>query len=132
MLIHVYLTMDLNGVCKTCHKRVQSFSRYVECHNCKCKHHAKCVRLDNASSGISGGWYCPPCIQAVLPFNHFDDDDDFCIAILEETLNCSSRFHSINNRVFSPFEINQDFDTPFSEIDPDLQFYTETNHIQNL
>ena len=132
MLMHVYLTMDLNGMCKTCHKRVQSFSRYVECHNCKCKHHAKCVRLDNASSCISGAWYCPPCIQVVLSFNHFDDDDDFCGAILEETLNCSSRFHEINNRVFSPFEINQDFDTPFSEIDPDLQFYTETNHIQNL
>ena len=94
MSIPVCLTMDLNGMCKTCHKRVQSFSQYIECHNCKCKHHAKCVRLDKATD-ISSNWYCPPCIQTVLPFNHLDEDDDFCSAVFEESLNCSFRFHEI-------------------------------------
>ena len=103
--------------------------RYI--YICKCKHHTKCVRLDKATD-ISSNWYCPPCIQTVLPFNHLDEDDDFCSAVFEESLNCSFRFHAINNRIFSPFEINQDLDTPFSEIDPDLQFYTETNYIQNM
>ena len=111
MSIPVCLIMDLNGMCKTCHKTVQSFSQYVECHNCKFKHHA---------------------IQTVLPFNHLDVDDDFCSAVFEESLNSSFIFHEINNGIFSPFEIKQDLDTPFSEIDPDLQFYTETSHIQNM
>ena len=84
------------------------------------------------ATDISSNWFCPPCIQTVLPFNHLDEDDDFCSAVFEESLNCSFRFHEINNRIFSPFEINQDLDTPFSEIDPDLPFYTETNHIQNM
>ena len=38
----------------------------------------------------------------------------------------------MNSRVFVPFEINQDSNTPFTEIDPDLQFYTESNYIHNM
>ena len=36
----------------------------------------------------------------------------------------------MNNRVFVPFEIKQESNTPVTEIDPDLQFYTESNYIQ--
>ena len=36
----------------------------------------------------------------------------------------------MNSNVFVPFEINQESNTPVSEIDPDLQFYTESNYIQ--
>ena len=38
----------------------------------------------------------------------------------------------MNSRVFVPFEINQDSNTPFTEIDPDLQLYTESNYIHNM
>ena len=37
----------------------------------------------------------------------------------------------MNNKVFVPFEINQESNTPVTEIDPDLHFYTESNYIQN-
>ena len=50
---------------------------------------------------------------------------------MEQRLNCSFRFHEMNSRVFVPFEINQESNTPVTEIDPDLQFYTESNYIQN-
>ena len=50
---------------------------------------------------------------------------------MEQRLNFSFQFHEMNSRVFVPFEINQELNTPVSEIDPDLQFYTETNYIQN-
>ena len=38
----------------------------------------------------------------------------------------------MNSRIFVPSEINQDSNTPFTEIDPDLQFYTESNYIHNM
>ena len=37
----------------------------------------------------------------------------------------------MNKKVFIPFEINDQSDTPLTEIDPDLQFYLETNYIRN-
>ena len=38
----------------------------------------------------------------------------------------------MNSRVFVPFEIDQDSNTPFTKIDPDLQFYTESNYTHNM
>ena len=81
---------------------------------------------------VSSTWYCPHCIQTILPFNHFDEDEDFFGAVMEQRLNCSYRFHEMNSRVFVPFEINQDSNTPFTKIDQDLQFYTESNYIYNM
>ena len=50
---------------------------------------------------------------------------------MKQRLDCSFQYHEMNSRVFVPFEINQELNAPVSEIDPDLQFYTETNYIQN-
>ena len=44
------------------------------------------------------------------------------------TLDCSFRLHEINNKIFTPFEINDSFDTPFADIDPDYQYYTNFHH----
>ena len=44
------------------------------------------------------------------------------------TLDCSFRFHEINNKIFTPFEINDSFDTPLADIDPDYQYYTNFHH----
>ena len=68
--------------------------------------------------------FCPYCVQAIFPSNHFDDDDDFYPSVIEGILDCSFRLHEINNKFFTPFETNDSFDTPFSEIDPDYQYYT--------
>ena len=78
-------------------------------------------------------WYCPYCVQAIFPYNHFDhDDDDFYSAVIEGMLDCSFRLHEINNKVFTPFEINDSFHTPFSEIDPDYQYYTNLHQNGNF
>ena len=77
-------------------------------------------------------WYCPYCVQAIFPFNHFDDDDDFYSAVIEGMLDCSFRLQEINNKIFTPFEINDSFDTPFADIDPDNQYYTNFHQNGNL
>ena len=33
------------------------------------------------------------------------------------------QFHEMNTKVFIPFEINESTNTPFTEMDPDIQFY---------
>ena len=77
-------------------------------------------------------WYCPCCVQAIFPFNHPDDDDDFYSAVIEGMLDCSFRLQEINNKIFTPFEINDSFDTPFADIDPDYQYYTKFHQNGNL
>ena len=71
-------------------------------------------------------------MQDLCVYNHYDDDDSFYTAVIEGMLDCSYHFHEMNNKVFMPFEINEGFDTPFSEIDPDFQFYTDSNYISNV
>ena len=43
---------------------------------------------------------------------------------MEGVIECPYRLHEIINNGFLPFEINDSFKTPFSEIDPDYHFYT--------
>ena len=37
----------------------------------------------------------------------------------------------MNDKVFIPFEINESTDTPFTEMDPDTQFYSSTHYALN-
>ena len=56
------------------------------------------------------------------------DDDDFHSAVLEGLLNFPFDFHEMNNKVFMPFEINESIDTPLTEMDPDIQFYSNSHY----
>ena len=49
-------------------------------------------------------------------------------AVLEDLLNFPFDFHEINSKVFIPFEINESIDTPLTEMDPDFQYYSTSNH----
>ena len=57
-----------------------------------------------------------------------DDDDDFYSAVLEGLLDFPFDFHEMNNKVFIPFEINKSIDTPLTEMDPDIQFYSNSQY----
>ena len=41
------------------------------------------------------------------------------------------QFHEMNTNVFIPFEINESTNTPFTEMDPDIQFYSNTHYSPN-
>ena len=41
----------------------------------------------------------------------------------------SYQFLAIDKKIFNPFEMDNRIDTPLTEIDPDLQFYTESHYI---
>ena len=120
------------NLCKICFKKVQSFSHYLQCVNCRWKCHTKCMGMNVDDVTYPDLWYCPSCMQDICVYNHYDDDGSFYTAVIEGMLDCSYHYHEMNNKVFIPFEINEGSDTHFSEIDPDFQFYTDSNYISNV
>ena len=110
---------------------MQSFSYSIDYKTCFVKYHIKCVNI-NRDDVIDIFWYCPYCVQEIFQFNHIDIDEDFYPTIMEGVIECPYWLHEISNKVFLPFEINDSFDTPFSEIDPDYDFYISMNFTANM
>ena len=123
--------MSICNTCQVCLKRVQSFSYSIDCKKCFVKYHIKCVNI-NRDDVVDSLWYCTLCVQEIFPFNHLDNDDDFYATVMEGVVECPYRLHEIGNKVFLPFEINDSFDTQFSEIDPDYHFYTNVHFTVNM
>ena len=109
--------------CNVCRKKIQSFCYHIACNNCKMTYHVKCANLSRDDIPDVFCWYCTKCTQSIFVYNHFDDDVDFQSAVAEGMLDCSFRLHEINNKLFVPFEMNEYTETPLTEIDPDIQFY---------
>ena len=77
-------------------------------------------------------WYCPCCVKDILAYIHIDDDDDFHCAILEGISDCAFRLQEMNSKVFTPFEINDRLDALFGDIEPDMQYYSDMNYVENM
>ena len=118
-------------ICKICDRRVQSFSYNIQCQNCHVKYHLTCINVKRDET-ISDMWYCPCCVKEIFAYNHIDDNDDFHCAILEGISDCAFRLQEMNSKVFTPFEINDSIDAPFGDVDPDMQYYTDMNYVENM
>ena len=70
----------------------------------------------------------------IFVYNHIDDDNEFYSAILEGMSDRPFNVHEMSKKVFVPFETNDEFDTPLTEIDPDMQFFWKviTSKIQSV
>ena len=71
-------------------------------------------------------WFCTICTRDIFPFNGTEEDDEFLeiIAELQET----DPLIPLNvlldqNKIFTPFELNEDLNVPLIDSDPDVQFY---------
>ena len=38
----------------------------------------------------------------------------------------------MNSKVFTPFEIYGSLDTPFGDVGPDMQYFTDMNYVENM
>ena len=122
---------QIANLCKLCTKKVQSFSHYLQCANSLWKCHVRCMDMKVSDITYPDQWYCPRCMENRLVYNHYDDNDSFHNAVIGGMLDWSFHHHEMNNKVFTPDEINDRSDTPFSEIDPDFQFCTDNYYITN-
>ena len=119
--------------CNICTRKVLSHANQLKCSACDCYVHLRCLHQVNEMDDLHvhkdfNIWFCTECSQSMFPFNHFMDDKDFLIA-LEENL-CTEpsipfEFLSNNDKIFTPFDFNDESSSPLTEVDPDIQFYND-------
>ena len=125
------------SLCNLCNKRVLSHCRHLQCDLCKSYVHLNCLPFVSKTDDLyikrnNISWFCTLCMIDVLPFNHFEEDEDFITALIESRITESSiNLDKLNsqNKIFTPFELNDDDMSPMLDYDPDLQYY---NSISSL
>ena len=110
--------------CPTCYKRILSHSRILKCTVCTHEYHISCCNV-NADDlpGISY-WFCTFCIKDCLPFLSIVEDEEYKSVIYSLHSDKPIDMNNLDQLVFNPFEWNQGNNTPLSEVDPDLQYFS--------
>ena len=125
--------------CNICDRRILSHSTKLICFACRSHVHLQCLSCVTISDSIytqryTNNWLCTRCAENELPFNGIHDDNEFHQAISESWLSCNQfSFEQIASMQFNPFETNDDQEIfPWHDIDPDLQYYNEMTHLENV
>ena len=126
------------AVCNICHKRVQRHSYQLKCSICQDDIHLKCLPYVDKKDSIyrekqHNVWFCTKCTGGIFPFNWVSEDDDFLANLYENQSSEPMIPLSLlldNDKQFLPFELNEDFNIPLFDIDPDIQYYN--NHWNNV
>ena len=119
--------------CNICTRKVLSHAYQLKCSACNCYVHLRCLHQVDEKDDLyvhkdCNIWFCTECSQNLFPFNHFMDDKDFLIA-LEDNL-CTEpsiplEFLSSNEKIFMPFDFNDESSSPLTDVDPDIQFFND-------
>ena len=65
-----------------------------------------------------------------LLLNHHNDDMEFHQAIIEINLNGTYRQFAMDSSRFEPLTLNESHHVPLCDIDPDIQFHLDTQHMK--
>ena len=117
--------------CDVCNMRVLSHSYHLKCSACGQLTHIRCLPFVEKDDELytkrnNCDWLCICCTKRIFPFNHYDDDDEY-LAALSDNWPISFDFASsdLRNKIFVPFDLNDEAPSPLEEIDPDVNYYTE-------
>ena len=123
--------MASTDFCNICDKKVLRHSYHLKCELCQHMVHLKCLPNVTQSESIytlreSSSWYCIRCAENIFPYYSIYDDNDFLSALsenwdLSEVVSLEMLNHQ--DQLFSPFELNENFNGPLSETDPDIHYY---------
>ena len=104
---------------------------YRQCSNCNDLTHINCLPFVNKNDSLyterhASEWYCITCSEDIFPFNHLCEEEDFILAIsdywhIDETVPFNDL--NIQEKLFTPFDLNENENVPLYDIDPDIQFY---------
>ena len=123
--------------CSVCTHDVPSNACLLQCDCCLHYIHSNCTNLlkvdiDEILSS-SRSWSCINCNVHLFPFNHIHDDADFlrsyCMDLNEQTYG-----KRLSDKMFVPFELNED-DTllvPDVDVDPDFNFFNQCSLQSNI
>ena len=62
----------------------------------------------------------------MLPYNHIDENDEFILALSDNFTTAPPIPFDLlleNDKLFVPFELNDDLSSPIFDHDPDIQYY---------
>ena len=72
----------------------------------------------------SNVWFCTVCSGDIFPFNGTEEEFSEIFAELQENDSLIPLNILIDqNKIFTPFELNEDLNLPLIDSDPDVQFY---------
>ena len=102
----------------------------MKCQLCNNLVHLKCLPNVDKNDSIyvlreSTTWFCTLCIEQALPYNHIHDDDEYLCALSENwDLPESISFEMLKHQheLFLPLDLNENFDSPLAEMDPDIHY----------
>ena len=117
--------------CNICFKRVLSHSYHLKCDYCQDPVHLKCLPMVSKTDSIyvnrgTDIWFCTKCTECMFPFYCINEDEDFKAALADMQNRQPEIPYEVllnQNKIFSPFELNENIEIPISDIDPDIQFY---------
>lgn len=125
------------SVCKICSRAILPHAYCLRC--CYCEHpfHINCLKLVDKNdplyvNRLTNKWICPICTVDLFPFNHYDEDDEFIRTLRECTSDHDISFADLQNKIFNPFDLNENVNSPLYDTDPDIQYYNEISHSSSL
>ena len=76
-----------------------------------------------------GKWFGRPCVEGFVPFNHFEDDNDFmkCVQAMSHSSDIANGLQN-SLKIFNPFDINEDDNELIEyhgDIDPIICYFNE-------
>ena len=75
-------------------------------------------------------WICNPCLNEALPYCGIEEEE-FREVIYSHRYDCLLDFSKLDQLVFNPFELNENFELPLCDLDPDLQFFSDHRFSMN-
>ena len=117
--------------CNACKKRVLPHSYRMICSSCKDLVHLKCLPSVSKTDSVytqreTNVWFCPSCTEGMFPFNHIYDEDEFMVTLADNWNSQNTLpFECLNSqdKIFCPFDLNEDTNTLLHEADPDMNYY---------
>ena len=122
------------NLCNLCEKRILSHSVVLNCACCHKYCHLTCIPNVSPADSLQtiqfdDTWFCPICLDFMLPFNCINNEVDFVSAISEMwSKSVTFSLDQLNEKIFNPFDLNEYVKTsPLFDNDPDFQFYNNYN-----
>ena len=119
------------NICRKCFGNILSHSRVLRCIFCKSYSHIACYAVSRQEYDVMNEWVCIDCLSENLPFYNIEDDNEFKNVIYEQIYGGKFDFKRLNEKMFVPFELNQSYNIPTFDMDPDVNYFRESRFSNN-
>ena len=122
-------------LCSVCNRHVHTHSYHLKCSICFLKTHLNCLPLVSKDDNLyvdrlRNNWFCMSCLKSALPFNHYDDDDEFVSAVSNDRSVGSKVLSMIDRRVVNAQNSEgDDVRGPLRDLDPDVNFFLNQSSV---